>query len=408
MQDNVEIVCSVCGVSKSDTKFYLNTPYGKNLCNKHYLQMKLKNKITDPSQPVLGKKINYWSEDDVNLLKELVQKETPYAEISKCLNRSCLAIGDKVLSLGLCTTYKNSVKYKAIYQTYDWCYQKYMVEGLNHDEMAKEANVNLRVIQKWCTEKHNLTQEYRKVNKQLNKKQQDLIIGSMLGDGHIDRRETQPIFIVVHSENQKDYIYYKYEIMKDFCNIPPSKKEGFFNKIQGKECYCKPSYRISTRIQDCFLEYRNKTKSDLLNLLNEFSLAIWILDDSYRSASNWELCVAGYTKEEVDLALHIFETKFNLTAKVEKDVRYLLFDAVSSRKIDEIILRQLPNTLDIIKYKILENNIHKPQTILTVMYNGENIRLSELCHTLKLNYKKAWKLFCAGCDINQIIETTRN
>jgi hypothetical protein len=41
-------ICSICSISELDTpKFYYNSRFGKNLCNKHYLQLKRKGKITD-------------------------------------------------------------------------------------------------------------------------------------------------------------------------------------------------------------------------------------------------------------------------------------------------------------------------------------------------------------------------
>jgi len=398
--------CSICNISELDTsRFNKNSKYGNNLCNKHYLQLKNHGKIIDSSQPniVINKKI-YWSSEEEDILIELIEKVTPYKEIKNILNKTITAITSKVKRMNLNTKYKNSMNYKSIYQDYDWCYQKYINEGLSHDEMAKEANCKKRVIEKWCTERHRLTQEYRQINKQLNEKQKDLIVGSMLGDGHIDKRETQPIFIVSHAEDQKDYLYYKYKLLKEFCNISPTRQEPAYKEFKGKLYLCQATYRLCTRIHDCLLEYRGKTYTYLLNLMNEFSFSIWILDDGYRSNSNWELCVAEYTDEDINLALDIFKNKFDLFAKQKKDKRYLLFDANSSRKIDDILLRNIPNELDIIKNKIIEKNISKEQKILYVKYNNEYIKLHELCKNLNLNYKYIWQKLNRGGSVEEIIK----
>jgi len=398
--------CRICGVSEKDTKFFKNGKYGINLCNKHWLQMKNHNKITDASQPDLNDKRIYWTSEEEIKLKELVDEIIPYKEMSKILNKSPMAIRDKVSHLKLETKFKNSVNYKAIYQEYDWCYQKYMVEGLNHEDMAKEAKCSMRVIEKWCCEIHRLNQEYRQENKQLNDKQKDLIIGSMLGDGHIDKRETQPIFIVVHAENQKDYLYYKYELLKEFCNIPPTKQEARYKNFGDKSYWCQATYRACTRIQDCFLDYRGKTYSYLLNLINEYSFSIWMLDDGYRSHSNWELCVAEYTEKDINLALEIFENKFNIKGKQKKDIRYIQFNAISSRKIDEIILRNIPNDLDIIKYKITENNkLHEAEKRIYIEYNNEKILFTDFCKKYNLDYKNTYyKAFNDDQSANDILE----
>lgn len=397
--------CSICGVSEKDTKFFKNGKYGTNLCNKHWMQMKYHNKITDSSQPDMNDKRIYWTPEEEIKLRELVEVVMPYKEMAKILNKSPMAIRDKVGHLKLETQFKNSVKYKAIYQDYDWCYQKYIIEGLSHDEMALEANAKKRVVEKWCAEKHRLTRGYRKANKQLSEIQKDLIIGSMLGDGHIDKRETQPMFIESHAENQKDYLYFKYAILEDLCNQPPIRKEACYSPFNGKLYLCQPAYRFCTRLCDCLLEYRGKSYSHLLNLINEFSFSIWMLDDGYRSNSNWELCVAEYKQEDVILAIDILKNKYNLTSRLKKDIRYLYFDAKSSREIDKIILRNIPNELDIIKYKITENNICQEEKRVYIEFDNEKILLAEFCKTYDLNYKSTWgRIFKNNQSIESILE----
>ena len=88
-----------------------------------------------------------------------------------------------------------------------------------------------------------------------------------------------------------------------------------------------------------------------------------MLDDGYRGPS-WELCVASYTEEEKKLILSKFDRLGFPSAHLGNyDSRYLYFSASDSRKIDEIILEEIPNELDIIKYKILENDKIKPERV---------------------------------------------
>lgn len=276
---------------------------------------------------------------------------------------------------------KHSIHFKAIYQEYDWCYQKFIVEGLNHQEMADECGATKRVVEKWCTEKHRLTQKFRQKNKQLNKVQRDLIIGSMLGDGHIDKRETQPLFIVSHAENQKDYLFWKYNIMKDFCNKEPSRIDEKIKKFKQGDYLCQAQYRFCTRIHDCLISIRDMSVKELIDNLNEFSFSILMLDDGYRG-DVWSYCIAPYTEEEKDYMLKVFEEKFNLKPYIKKhDNRYMFFRAKDSKKIDEIIINNIPNELDIVCEKIIENNkINNLNNYKMVnMNNGERIGLSTFC-----------------------------
>ena len=291
---------------------------------------------------------------------------------------------------------KNDINFKAIYQDYDWCYQKFMVEGLNHEEMAVETSATKRTIEKWCTEKHRLTQKLRQENKVLNELQKYLIIGSLLGDGHIDKRETQPLFIVSHAKNQKDYLYFKYEILKDICNSPPSITKGgiHFFTDNPKGYLAQDSYRISTRIQDDLLKYRGMNNIELLNNLNEFSLAIWVLDDGYRGQSNWQICVADFTQEEKEYTVKHLMTEFDLECYItNSDDRYINFRATSTRVLDKMILENIPNELDIIQYKIINNDkICNAQHRVYIKSDGEDILLTDYCKDNNLEYKHTWHL----------------
>ena len=289
---------------------------------------------------------------------------------------------------------KRSIHFKAIYQEYDWCYQKFIIEGLNHDQMAEEVGCTKRVIEKWCCEKHRLTQKYRQKNKQLNGMQKDLIIGSMLGDGHIDKRESQPIFIVSHAENQKDYLYWKYEILKDLCNIPPTYQDGGKVEFKGnpKEYIKQGSYRVCTRIYNSLLPFREMNKKELINSLNAFSLSIWLLDDGYRSGSNWSICIASFSEEEKLYAIKSLKNKFNLDSYIlESDNRYLNFRAKESRILDDIVLGLIPNNLDIVEYKITKNDDKKqPMKRAYIKIDGRDVLLTDYCQENKLPYKSTW------------------
>ncbi len=349
-------------------------------------------------------KLNQWqyNEEFINWLKENSYNFSGIEKLSEYLNIYLDLIRSICKEYNIKFNYvKTDPRYKAIYQDYDWCYQKFFIEGLNHEEMAKEANCSIRVIKKWCTEKYKLTGDYRRYNKQLNKIQKDLIIGSMLGDGHIDKRENQPMFIVVHAENQKDYLYYKYKILKDLCNKEPSYiKSGYYNFGNNKLYKCQPQYRICTRIQDCLKEYRGKTYTELLKLMNEYSLSIWVLDDGHRD-NKWQLCVAQYTQDDIEFAINKLKCDYELLVyQSNSDNRYLNFDANSSRKMDEIILRNIPNELDIIQYKIIHNDKIKNKQ-KRILY--KDMYLSDYCYNNNLDYKGVMGRIYRGATIENAI-----
>lgn len=360
-------------------------------------------------------KLNHWQynlDELIDYIKELAKECSGKLELNKRLGvyEGFLDSLIKKHNLNLNLEYKykpNDARFKAIYQNYDWCYQKFIIEGLNHDEMAKEVNCSKRVIEKWCTEKHKLTQKYRQIHKQLNNIQNDLIIGSMLGDGHIDKRETQPMFIVSHAEDQKDYLFWKYDILKDLCNTPPVEKPEAIRYFSEKGYLCQKQYRFCTRIYDCLKSYRSMSYKDLLKLMNKFSFCIWMLDDASRDRSNWILCIAEYTQEEISYAIKIFENRFDLNAWQQKDKRYVVFDSNSSRKIDNIMLKNIPNNLDIIQNKIINNNTTKSPKRILINIEEKDILLSDYCKENNLNYSKIINRTYKGIDIYESINKER-
>ena len=250
---------------------------------------------------------------------------------------------------------KNNPKFKAIYQDYDWLYQKIIIEGLNKEAIARLCGASKRVIEKWVNEKYKLNQKTRQQIQTINKKQEDIIIGSLLGDGHIDKRKTQPLFIVSHAENQKDYLYWKYNILKNLCNKEPSIISSKIKYFNDKPYICQPSYRMTTRIIDELKFYRNLSSKDLINMINETSFSVFMLDDGHRSNKKiWGVCVASYPEEEKLEMIDVFKEKFEIVGYLCKDTRYMNFRVPCSKIIDEIILRNIPNDLDIIQYKIIK------------------------------------------------------
>ncbi len=320
-----------------------------------------------------------WTKEQEEYLDELYSKYIPLnkivLEFNKRFgtNKQRTAISSKANKLGLTKKYikPNNPSFKAIYQDYSWYYKQFVENGLNHEEMAKLAGCTKRVIEKWGQEKHRIDTHTRMQDKQLNSLQYNLIVGSLLGDGHIDKREEFPLFIVSHAENQKDYLYYKYDIMRDLCEMTPTKYIGKKQyQIMDSTCDCQDFYRFNTRTYYILKPLRAMSKIDLINNLNEYSFSIWMLDDGCcEEKGYWELCAPLDSDIERNIMKTILYDKFQITPIEQKDNRYFRFHADDSLKITKMILNNIPNYLDIIQSKIFskkkyqhlggENNVYQ-------------------------------------------------
>lgn len=304
-----------------------------------------------------------WTKEQEEYLEELYSKYLPLDQVvfefNKFFdtNKQRSAISSKANKIGLTKKYikSNNPNFKAIYQDYNWYYDQFVNNGLDHEDMAKLANCTKRVIEKWGQDKHHIDTYTRMQNKQLNDLQYDLIVGSLLGDGHIDKREEYPLFIVSHAASQKDYLYYKYEIMKNMCRMTPTKYIGKKQyKIVDSICDCQDFYRFNTRAYYSLRSFKEMSKIDLINSLNEYSFSIWMLDDGHCvDKGYWELCAPLDSDEERSLMKYILYNKFEIRPFEQKDNRYFRFHSEDSLKITRMILNCIPNNLDIIQDKIL-------------------------------------------------------
>ncbi len=239
-----------------------------------------------------------------------------------------------------------------LYQDYDWLYNQIVTLNKSRKQVAEENGWTVRVLEKWMGILGINRRTYQDL-KQMSDKQRDLIKFSLLGDGCVS---DTGFFIVSHSEKQKDYLYWKYEMLKDLCSHEPTRYDESVKIINGKEVNCEPYYRFNTRKLKELFNLREMPIEQIVNDLDEFGLSIWMLDDASRDAS-WKLCIAAYPEETRTFIVNYFKDKGFLSAKVRLyDTRYVEFNADDSRKIDAIILRNIPHNLDIIQYKIINNS----------------------------------------------------
>lgn len=383
-------VCSICGDRESVTYYmwHKDDEYkDKVLCNKHYSQLRNNKKIIDP-KPSKHSKRNYWTEDEKQKLEELYKDGKSFKEISEIMNRSIGSVNSMSGELNLGDKYMrhNNPKFKAIYQDYDWCYERYINRRMSLEEMAEEAGCSLRVLKKWCVEKHRIHRNSFKQLKKMTEQQYKLIEVGILGDGHIDKREDQPMYIESHTIEEKDYLFYKYNILKDLCNKEPVYHDGgYYSFSTDNEYLCKPFYRFNTKIINELKSIRNKNRVEIISNLNEWQVSLLFLDDGHR-ANLWQLCVAEWSEEQVSALLNRL-LEFNIRGKIQKDERYISFDAYSSKNLDEMILNNIPNELDIVHKKIIDNSkIKKYQNNFYVLTDNGKIGLRKYCKQNKYMY----------------------
>lgn len=138
----------------------------------------------------------------------------------------------------------------------------------------------------------------------LTEMQKDLIIGSLLGDGtmRLGKGAQNVNFKVEHGLAQKEFVDWKYQILKSFVFTEP--KISYRYDKNGKK-YAKSwwfrtiRHPYFTEIYKRFYQgngYKNGTKIvpiEIKKELNPFVLAVWIMDDG--SYSNKRIDISTYS-----------------------------------------------------------------------------------------------------------------
>ena len=159
----------------------------------------------------------------------------------------------------------------------------------------------------------------------LTLEQKALILGSVLGDGHIEKRWANPRLRIDHSTVQKDYVWWKYNILQNIATNEPrltSQKDLRSGKIHA-HCY------FSTRAMPelnwyynlFYVDGRKVIQRELLKHFNQpLSLAIWLMDDGYKrnDCEALRLSTDYFSLEEQKILQECLDKNFGINSKIHK------------------------------------------------------------------------------------------
>lgn len=193
-------------------------------------------------------------------------------------------------------------------------------QGYSSSEIAKQLNLIVSQITSYRNhyrlgaDSNNISRAKSKII--LTEIEEQVIIGSLLGDGCIDinnRERNYHRLVIKHGEKQEDYVWYKYNLLKRFCKEPKKrfvidKRENFKNHYD---------ITLSTTTNSLFTEYRNNwypnnQKSIYINdfiKINWLGLAIWIMDDGYKTNDNSiTLSTDCFNKNDIEIIKNHLES----------------------------------------------------------------------------------------------------
>lgn len=189
----------------------------------------------------------------------------------------------------------------------------------------------------------------------LTQLQKSVIIGSLLGDGHLRTfpGRKNALLEINHSFHQKDYVDWKYMVLQNVSASPPKTRKGNGKRIAYR-FHSKQLPELS-KFHQLFYGGGRKAIPDGL-VLDPIMLAVWYMDDGSRcSDENYYLNTQQYSlKDQQKLADML--RGLGLETRLNRDKTYwrLRFIVASIARLKELIR---PHIIPSMYYKLSYNPV---------------------------------------------------
>ncbi len=185
------------------------------------------------------------------------------------------------------------------------------------------------------------------------------IVGTVLGDGHLSMLKSNARLELIQSEKQKDFLFWKYKILKKYTGSSPYRTKVYDNRYE-KNYY---RWQFKTHVDPLFTElysefYPNDSKKVVPNciakLLNlPIGLAVWFMDDGGRRNDCYGLFLntLSFTQEGHKLLVDCLYDNFGIKSRLHwiQDGYRIYIPSKEAKRFCEIVD---PYIIPSMKYKL--------------------------------------------------------
>ena len=201
-----------------------------------------------------------------------------------------------------------------------------------------------------------------KENLLLSKKQRDILVGLILGDGHLETQNKGRTYRlrIEHCPKQKEYFDWIYENFKGWVNNPSiiRKRISFGKNIETYYFHTYSSGRFRFYGQQFYPNGKKIIPKIIEKIITPLSLAVWFMDaGSIKSKQHKTFLIHtyGYSKNDLELIKKVLEKKFNIKVGLQKQYEEwrLYIYSESAENFKNLIS---PYILPSMQYKLGNNN----------------------------------------------------
>ncbi|MDP3093733.1 MAG: LAGLIDADG endonuclease [bacterium] len=185
----------------------------------------------------------------------------------------------------------------------------------------------------------------------LTQEQKSLIIGAVLGDGYlrIIPGRKNAFLETNHSISQKDYVDWKYNILRSIVKSNPKERKGNDQRV---------AYRFYTQclseITELFYRFYINGKKEIPDnlVIDRLTLAVWFMDDGSKSRSSVYLNTQQFSLKDQIKLQNILLNQFNIHSRLNKDKKYFRIRIISSdaKRFCDLVKQFIPKSME---YKLV-------------------------------------------------------
>jgi len=179
-----------------------------------------------------------------------------------------------------------------------------------------------RILKKYNIKRRNKCESLFLCPQNFSLEEKNIIIGTVLGDGHLvkNKKKGESCLYLGHSIKQREYIEWKHSQLNRWIGCKTySLKHKIGNKTYETLNFVTRRNKKFTELRNIF--YRNNKKifpvDFVRNNINEFSLAVYYMDDGYNYLNKGcEFCCESFSKEENEEFIKILDNNFGINCQL--------------------------------------------------------------------------------------------
>jgi hypothetical protein len=195
----------------------------------------------------------------------------------------------------------------------------------------------------------------------LTQEQQEVLTGTLLGDGSLPVHGRYPRLFVKHKADHEALAMFKYEMFREFISMPPHR---FDQRLNGHNYPC---VQFVTRTNAEFSAWRRRfyrgrrkiVPVDIARDLLPLALAVWLMDDGAADYAGLTFQTHSFTRAETNRLAAVLRRKYDLRTSVRANrgswIVYVY--AESMPRIQEIVA---PHILPEFEYKLIPRRSRTP------------------------------------------------